>query len=453
MLGRSWAAKKGKVQEYLPFFCVGVVAVLWHAVLSVSVGDDMVYFKTLLDGGSIWEILAHRYRTWSSRLGIELVLIPLVHAPLLWRVLDVLVFASIPILLDKLLEADKDLRWWIAGFTLLYPFSDMMSAGWISTTTNYLWPLWCILFLALHIKKAVRGVPMAWYEKAAGILACAYAASQEQAAALLLVLLVLALVWQRRRKRSNNAYLYALLGVTIAWFTAILLCPGNKIRELQEIQGRMPEFASFSLWEKLYMGLANIERVFIAVPDYVFLMTVLILAGLVYLKTRDYRKTVCAGLPLLVLFGQSVIRSRYVRFANIFVIPEQTAGWDFGSPAVWLPLLFLAACIGGILCALYWLTGDTERYLYTVLLLGVGFATGVVMGFSPTIYASANRPYIYLYFTCIFVCLMQMKQMRPVLRREIYRTLEKAVFTLLAVLVLVNVADVTWISYLTGRFL
>lgn len=84
---------KRKVQEILPFLCIGVVAVLWHAVLSVSVGDDMVYFKTLLDGRSIWQILAHRYQTWSSRLGIELVLIPLVHVPLLWRVLDTLVFA------------------------------------------------------------------------------------------------------------------------------------------------------------------------------------------------------------------------------------------------------------------------------------------------------------------------------------------------------------------------
>ena len=106
MLGRLVSGKKGKAQEYLPFLCVGITAVLWHAVLSVSVGDDMVYFKTLLDGRSILEILAHRYETWSSRLGIELVLIPLVHAPVLWRILDVLVFASIPILLDKLLEAE-----------------------------------------------------------------------------------------------------------------------------------------------------------------------------------------------------------------------------------------------------------------------------------------------------------------------------------------------------------
>lgn len=451
MLGWFWSGKKGKVQEYLPFLCVGGIAILWHAVLSTSVGDDMVYFKTLMDGRSIWEILVHRYMTWSSRLGIELVLIPLVHVPLLWRVLDALIFTSLPLLLARLLDADDAMRWWIAGFVLLYPFSDMMSAGWISTTTNYLWPLWCVLFLGLHIKKTVQQKPLKWYEKAAGILACAYAASQEQAAALLLVVLVLALIWMWRRKEIRGGYLYALLGITAAWFAAIVLCPGNEIRGMQEMQGRMPEFASFSVWEKLYMGLANLERIFIAELDYVFLMMSLLLAGFVYVKTQNYGKTICAGLPLLVLLGQSVVRNRHTRFAAVFVTPKQVTEWDFCSPAAWLPIFFLAVCTVGILCALYWLT-EGERYLYTVLLLGTGFATGLVMGFSPTVYASANRPYLYLYFVCIFVCLMQMKRMQPVLRQERYRLPGRLAYTVLVVLALANVADVTWMAYRTGRF-
>ena len=58
-----------------------------RVVLSTNVGDDMVYFKTLLDGNSsLGEILAHRYETWSSRMVIEAVLIPLVHCPLLWKI-------------------------------------------------------------------------------------------------------------------------------------------------------------------------------------------------------------------------------------------------------------------------------------------------------------------------------------------------------------------------------
>lgn len=442
---------KRKVQEILPFLCIGVVAVLWHAVLSVSVGDDMVYFKTLLDGRSIWQILAHRYQTWSSRLGIELVLIPLVHVPLLWRVLDTLVFASIPVLLDRLLHADIRLRWWIVGFTLLYPFSDMMSAGWISTTTNYLWPLWCVLFLCLQLKKVANGQKFRWYEMAGGVVACAYAASQEQVAALLFMIFAMAVVYQCRRKRFCNPYLYVLFAIDLIWFAVILLCPGNAIRRGQEIAGRMPEFADFSIGEKLYMGLANIERIFIADLDHIFLMVSLVLTGMVYLKTRDYKKTLGAGLPLLVLLGQAVIRTSHVRFANIFVVPEQVTAWNFKTPATYLPILFLIICAGGMLYALYQLMqGDMERYLYTVVLLATGLATGVIMGFSPTIYASVNRPYIYFYFILIGVTLAQMKRMQPVLHREIYAALGKLAFTVLVIFALVNIADVTWLALITA---
>ena len=82
------------------FGTAALAAVLWHVILSTNVGDDMVYFKTLLDGNSsLGEILAHRYETWSSRMVIEAVLIPLVHCPLLWKILDIVIFTSLPVLL------------------------------------------------------------------------------------------------------------------------------------------------------------------------------------------------------------------------------------------------------------------------------------------------------------------------------------------------------------------
>ena len=140
-----------------------------------------------------------------------------------------------------------------------------------------------------------------------------------------------------------------------------------------------------------------------------------------------------------------------MRFANIFVVPEQATAWNFKAPATYLPILFLIVCAGGMLYALYQLMqGDMESYLYTVVLLATGLATGVIMGFSPTIYASVNRPYIYFYFILIGVTLAQMKRMQPVLHREIYAALGKLAFTVLVIFVLVNIADVTWLALITA---
>lgn len=131
-----------------------LAAVLWHVILSTNVGDDMVYFKTLLDGNSsLGEILAHRYETWSSRMVIEAVLIPLVHCPLLWKILDIVIFTSLPVLLCGLLGV-TGARTLVCNRTgAALSVCDVASAGWIATTTNYLWPLWGVLVIGMVLKQ------------------------------------------------------------------------------------------------------------------------------------------------------------------------------------------------------------------------------------------------------------------------------------------------------------
>lgn len=119
---------------------------------------------------------------------IEAVLIPLVHCPLLWKILDIVIFTSLPVLLCGLLGVTGRGRWFVTGLVLLYPFADMASAGWIATTTNYLWPLWGVLVIGMVLKQLRCGRKVPVWEVAAALLACAYAGSQEQAAVLLLLL-------------------------------------------------------------------------------------------------------------------------------------------------------------------------------------------------------------------------------------------------------------------------
>ena len=314
MLKGDTGAKRTWFYENGAFVAAALAAVLWHVVLSTNVGDDMVYFKTLLDGNSsLSEILAHRYETWSSRMVIEAVLIPLVHCPLLWKILDIVIFTSLPVLLCGLLGVTGRGRWFVTGLVLLYPFADMASAGWIATTTNYLWPLWGVLVIGMVLKQLRCGRKVPVWEVAAALLACAYAGSQEQAAVLLLLLFGMEVLHYISEKCMKQPLLYALCGIDIISLVYILSCPGNAIRSAQEMAGRMPEFADFTFAEKLYMGLANVERIFIAELDPVYCVVAAVLVLLVYRKTGDYRKTLLAGIPALLLFGQAVVREKVVR--------------------------------------------------------------------------------------------------------------------------------------------
>lgn len=482
MLKGDTGAKRTWFYENGAFVAAALAAVLWHVVLSTNVGDDMVYFKTLLDGNSsLGEILAHRYETWSSRMVIEAVLIPLVHCPLLWKILDIVIFTSLPVLLCGLLGVTGRGRWFVTGLVLLYPFADMASAGWIATTTNYLWPLWGVLVIGMVLKQLRCGRKVPVWEVAAALLACAYAGSQEQAAVLLLLLFGMEVLHYISEKCMKQPLLYALCGIDIISLVYILSCPGNAIRSAQEMAGRMPEFADFTFAEKLYMGLANVERIFIAELDPVYCVVAAVLVLLVYRKTGDYRKTLLAGIPALLLFGQAVVRVSHPSLKKVFVRPEQTTHWDWHALVTYMPLVFLILSIFGILYALWQLAdGAWKHYLWTAFLLAGGFAMGVVMGFSPTIYASANRPYLYLYFVLIYVCadaVWNMGGMKAVWKTGgsdvVQKTgnadvaqnksgayserkmpvPEKLMFTVLGLLVLANILDVTRMCWLLGRIL
>ena len=255
MLKGDTGAKRTWFYENGAFVAAALAAVLWHVILSTNVGDDMVYFKTLLDGNSsLGEILAHRYETWSSRMVIEAVLIPLVHCPLLWKILDIVIFTSLPVLLCGLLGVTGRGRWFVTGLVLLYPFADMASAGWIATTTNYLWPLWGVLVIGMVLKQLRCGRKVPVWEAAAAFLACAYAGSQEQAAVLLLLLFGMEVLHYISEKRMKQPLLYALCGIDIISLVYILSCPGNAIRSAQEMAGRMPEFADFTFRREALHG-------------------------------------------------------------------------------------------------------------------------------------------------------------------------------------------------------
>lgn len=67
-------------------------------------------------------------------------------------------------------------KWLVCAFMLLYPFSDMVSAGWIATTVNYLWPLLGLLYIALLLQKLAQKGHVHWYEGAGGVVSAFFAA-------------------------------------------------------------------------------------------------------------------------------------------------------------------------------------------------------------------------------------------------------------------------------------
>ena len=196
--------------------------------------------------------------------------------------------------------------------------------------------------------------------------------------------------------------------------------------------------------DKLYLGLLSIERVFIANCDAVFLTVTLVLAMLVYVKTDDYKKTLISELPVLILFGQTALRTAYPGLSGLFVMPEQITEWSWGALSTWLPMVYLAVTVAAMLYALWIILGERPlEYIYALLMLGCGFGAGMILGFMATIYVSGERVYITLYFIMLFVTMFCIYRMADAVEEKIKQTGGKLAVTLLVLICLVNVGFVT----------
>ena len=437
-----------KRKNYIPFILVTIVAILYHIRIQPMAGDDIL-FSQATEGKGLFPYLIELYQTWTSRFVIELILVLLVKVPLRWKILDVLLFATLPILLSKLFGGGKLMNWCAAVAVLMYPFHDMGSAGWITTTVNYFFPVWGLFFVALLIKKIACWEEISVLEAVAAVPVCLVASSHEQVAVILFVVLLLygiygfrgstAFLKRKVRFGRKQAVLAGLVLANVASLISIILCPGNAARNAVSIAD-LPVYETYHFGDKLYLGLLSVERVFIANADALFVLVLALLAGLVYLKTEDYRKILISSLPLMIIFGQTVLRTAYPGLSGLFVMPGQITEWSFSELSTWIPMVYLLVTVAAMLYAFYCLFGEKiEEYLAVLILLGCGFGAGAILGFMATIYVSGERVYITLYFILLFVMLLAIYRQKEALQEKLQKTVGKLAVAWVALLCLVNV--------------
>lgn len=429
-----------KLVSYAPFILVALVGLVYHLRMQPMGGDDL-FFSQATDGTTLWAYLTHRYEHWTSRVVSEFVLVNVIQGPLLWRVIDFLMFATLPMILAKLFGGGELMNWCAAGAVLIFPFHDMGTAGWITTTVTHFWPLWGIFYVGMLLKKMLVPERIHPVEAVLGVLVCIVTGSHEQYAVIMFVLFLMYVfyLWRQKKRPENLPVFVPLVIVNVISLVVIALCPGNVERNKVSIAD-LPIYAEFHFGEKLYLGLLSIERVFIANADAVFFAVVLIWAVLVYEKTRDYRKTLISGLPLVILFGQTVLRTAYPGLSGLFVIPGQILEWSWGDLSTWIPMVALAVSVASMIYALYQLLGENLlEFFYALILLGCGFGAGMILGFMATIYVSGERVYAPLYSIFFVVTMFCVYRMRDVVSEKLKQTGGKLVVTLLAVLCLTNV--------------
>lgn len=389
--------------EYFPLLAALLVLLPLHAFARMNVGDDL-YFSQALNGLSLPDYLLLRWNGWTSRVIIEVVCVAFAYHPLLFRLVDPFFFLLLIYSMYHLLpgKRQRSSLWVLAGMVfLLLAFSRQAfsGTGWVTTNVYYLWVVAAGLYALILPKRILSGEKTALHQVLLTLPALIYSANHELMAVALFALygLALAAAWFRRRP-----WRLLLGGNLIIWAETALIvaAPGNYARYASEVSSWFPSFGSLNLLQKVQVGFSSTMFQLVLKPNVVFLLfAALLLALAVRRKVRPFRLA-AAGLPFLAtaLFGVagSLFPSspfgllRTLTDVNgITITPAYFDVWQ-------APLLYLAVIVS---IALALPAVLKEKRLTWPLLGGLALGLGIrmMMGTSPTVWASGERTFLLLY--------------------------------------------------------
>lgn len=440
-------------------FIVSVTAILLflHAFIDTDFGDDLAYAERFGDDLDLAEFLINQYYYWASRLIIQAVNIPMVLAdPWLWKILDTLVTVIFIVNVSDMFGVGNDegkLKSGVIFFFLIWlvPMESLYSAGWITTSMNYLWTLSFGSVALRPLMHLIKNEKCSIWENIICPICALYSANIEQTAAILLgSYIVVGAYAVIVKKRKLNTICIVQLIIISALVIFSLTAPGNAVRNAAETQRCFPEFAGLGTMDKLCMGFIESTHYYLAAGYMQVCFVFAALSGILFLMASGkWYKKLTAFIPFAFYWffghgGKALLYGGYLtRGLNIVgVLGENRQlpglGRYDGAQVAFQVIVYLAvlACVA---VTIYFIHGKTEETVLELLILAAGFASRVIMGFSPTLYASGDRTAL---FSSSAILIVTMRNIRFWLDKEPRRYMKAAGCIYIILLICLNLVTI-----------
>lgn len=415
---------------YFPFAVLFVFMLGLHMFLPMHLMDDR-YYTRMTEKSDLLPYLAKTYQNWSSRLFILAAVRGMLgfFPQIVWRVLNPAVFALLGYLISKLTTAHPSSRvnWFIAFLLLVYPFLDMRSAGWVTTSVTYLWVLTFGLSAILVVKMILsrdKVTPLAYLTAVPALL---FGANQEQMCVVLVIVFLVALVLMIQQKRFIW-FIPAGALISIGSLVFLLTAPGNAVRRTVEIKDFL-NFGQLSLIEKAELGISSTLERFILRPNLMLLLLCLLLVVVIFARYRSTFHRIYALVPFIgVLFFGSLNRLEGGYFTylqnlqnriteNGFITLE-----NFTKISSYVPFLITTVLMGMIVILVFAAFPDHHRGSIAAGILLLGLVTRIMMGFSPTVWTSSSRTLLFMYAAIIICSVILFEELTSSAKPAVSRT-------------------------------
>lgn len=383
---------------------------------------DDAWFLEQVTGKSILSFEIERYSNWTSRFLIEIAeCFVLKTSKFLWILVEALMVTLAGYSISRLFIKKEDKaqnNFMLVFMILMYPFNAMNSAGWASTTVNYMWPLATCLFALIPIRKIWDGDKIKFWEYPLYTISLIFAGNQEQTSAILCGTYILFTILMVIKNKKIHPYMLIQTIITIASIIFILTCPGNYVRTEQEIIDNFKDFEMLTLLDKISLGLTSTMGIIIKKCNLVYTMLSLICTIYVWSNYKEKLYRVVSIIPLLTicLLGvtQYITTSLFPYFGSFreLVTAEQVMLTPANSNSLvnTVPLILVITNFICLILSMLLIFKNLKNSI-GVLVFMIGLASKIILGFSPTVFSSLERSTIFFEFCMIIDILLIWQEM------------------------------------------
>lgn len=374
-------------------------------------GDDLWFSQAELNSiFDYFEYAYSRFMSWEPRLiSISIILLFTHNNIILWRVFVAIVCSFGAMNLFRLFSFNEVVGFVFGVFALtLIPIEFFSSAGWMTTSVYYLLPLVMATYVLYLWKEYYYDDTMGGKVLGGGI-ACFICADSEQVSLFLLLLMLPILIFQFKVK--GRVFFHGVLHVCIILGMMVfkaLYSPANSFRVASETINWFPEYVTLSMFEKIYLGFdSTLTYIFdknIPILTLLFITIVVICV----IKKVDRKMIIFIMIPMVInVFSTTHIVS-FISISSIGSI-EYTASlltsYDMISIRKCLTLLLFVWFVLALFIGTYIAGREKIKSIVMCYVLGLGLLTRIIMGASPTLYASNTRTFVVLIFSVLLVVL------------------------------------------------
>lgn len=411
-----------KYVKYTPFLIFLIILLCYHWKLAV-VTADYPTFQTIVSKHPLLSLtkngfLSYRYATWSSRSLIEFNVGVLVSVPTeIWRILDSVIFTAIAVLLSKLLANNNESPFFYNCLACLFvglfiiTFSKILeSAGWLATTTNYIWPICFILIHFYLLKEFIfKNKDTSKFKRTIIylilIITLLEAISSEQLLVMVGGAYLFIIVYCLYKKIEIPKLIYLFIIIMLFNFIYDFCCPGNINRVKVVTKLGFPDYANFNIINKLDVGINYFLSWILMAKDLFSVIFLALLGVYIYLMSNKKKITIITLIPCLaVLFFASL------RFANFTTVYSYFDLTNLKHGLLSLGFIRMLSC--GVmyliitlipLYSIYLIYKDNKKLGYFIfVLLMLGFGSVIISGFTPSL-TSDGRIYLNYLFVMIIL--------------------------------------------------